>query len=215
MIAFVQNNIFSIVTAIIAIIAIWQTHIQIRISNKQYLFEKRVEKYTLAYSLLKLYKENQSLLDYSASKDNEAIIVDFQFENLTNSTYLKNVTAVIYDLKNKEEKTKFLVKLEEIEKSANEIKFLFKGYYAEILRDFVNNYKNVLLELYKYQIVQNLMSDKDITINNNKTYEELKKIYGEQIHRKRLYHSIEELNNSYKKIENQKVIETLEDEIRL
>ena len=70
MIDFIKDNLFSIITAIIALIAIWQTQVQIRLSNKQYLFKARIEKYTLIYNLLKLYKENQSILDYSEDKDN-------------------------------------------------------------------------------------------------------------------------------------------------
>lgn len=60
MIKFIGENIFSILTAIIAIVAIWQTHRQIKINNKQFLFENRVRKYTLASSLIQLYKENQT-----------------------------------------------------------------------------------------------------------------------------------------------------------
>ena len=62
MLQFIQDNIFSIMTAIIAIIALWQTHKQIKLSNKQYLFESRVKKYTLANGLIQLYEDNKSLL---------------------------------------------------------------------------------------------------------------------------------------------------------
>ena len=81
---FIQDNIFSIITATIAIIALWQTHIQIKISNKQFLFKKRLEKYTIANMLIELFKEYKSLLDYSKKKEDEAIIVDIQFASLTN-----------------------------------------------------------------------------------------------------------------------------------
>ena len=150
MLQFIQDNIFSIITAIVAIIALWQTHKQIKLSNKQYLFESRVKKYTLANGLIQLYEDNKSLLDYSNKKEDEAIIVDFQFENLTNIGYLKDITGIIYDPKNNEEKTKFLLKLEELKQLANEIKFLFKRKQGILLNNFVYNYQIVLLELYKY-----------------------------------------------------------------
>lgn len=74
---FIENNLFAIITALIAIITLLQTHKQIKISNKQYLFDKRLSKYLLAKGLLELYKDNESLLDYTDDPDNEAIIVDY------------------------------------------------------------------------------------------------------------------------------------------
>lgn len=179
MIKFIGENIFSILTAIIAIVAIWQTHRQIKINNKQFLFENRVRKYTLASSLIQLYKENQSLLDYSKSKDDEAIIVDFEFINLTNMGYLKDITEIIFDTKNNEMKTKFLLKLEELKQLANEISFLFKRNQGMLLKNFIANYQNVLLELYKYQILQNLMKENQTPSIVPKTYPELKKEFDE------------------------------------
>ena len=88
---FIKNNLFAIVTAFIAIIALFQTHKQIKNSNKQFLFDKRLDKYLLAKGLLELYKANEKLLDYNNYPDDEAIIVDFQFINLTNNNYLKDL----------------------------------------------------------------------------------------------------------------------------
>lgn len=215
MIKFIGENIFSILTAIIAIVAIWQTHRQIKINNKQFLFESRVRKYTLASSLIQLYKENQSLLDYSKSKDDEAIIVDFQFENLTNIGYLKDITGIIYEPKNNEEKIKFLLKLEEIKQVANEIRFLFKRKQGVLLKNFVNDYQNVLLELYKYQILQNLMQENKSPSIELKTYPKLKKEFDETSHRERLYNAINQLKNSYEKLQLENIIEKIEKEIKL
>ena len=215
MLQFIQDNIFSIITAIVAIIALWQTHKQIKLSNKQYLFESRVKKYTLANGLIQLYEDNKSLLDYSNKKEDEAIIVDFQFENLTNIGYLKDITGIIYDPKNNEEKTKFLLKLEELKQLANEIKFLFKRKQGILLNNFVYNYQIVLLELYKYQILQNLMKENSVPSIEPKTFAELQKDYGEINHRTRLFESIKQLKNSYEELLDKNAIAKIEKEIKL
>ena len=77
--SFIKNNLFAIITALIAIIALFQTHKQIKISNKQFLFDKRLSKYLLANGLLELYNDNGTLLDYTDYLDDEPIIVDSQF----------------------------------------------------------------------------------------------------------------------------------------
>ena len=51
MIKFIGENIFSIITATVAIIAIWQTHRQIKISNKHQLFDRRVDRFILIKGL--------------------------------------------------------------------------------------------------------------------------------------------------------------------
>ena len=212
---FIQDNIFSIITAIVAIIALWQTHKQIKLSNKQYLFENRIKKFTLANGLIQLYKENKSLLDYSKEKEDEAIIVDFQFESLTNIGYLKDITGIIHDPKNNEEKTKFLLKLEELKQLANEIKFLFNRRQGILLNNFIYNYQNVLLELYKYQIVQNLMKENSVPSIEPKTFVDLQKDYGEINHRTRLFGAIKQLEISYEELLNKNAIAKIEKEIKL
>lgn len=212
---FVENNLFAIITASIAIIALFQTHKQIKISNKQYLFDKRLNKYLLAKGLLELYKDNGSLLDYTDDLDDEAIIVDYQFINLTNNNYLKDVTCIINEPKNNEFKNNFLVKIEELKKLSNEIKFLFHDNSGVLLGNFIMEYQNVLMELYKYQIVLDSMMNDSIPRKNKPSYNELQKKYGELKHRHRLYDAIDDLKKSYHEVISKKVINKIEKSIKL
>lgn len=212
---FIENNLFAIITALIAIIALLQTHKQIKISNKQYLFDKRLSKYFLAKGLLELYKDNESLLDYTDDSDDEAIIVDYQFINLTNNNYLKDVTCIINEPKNNEFKNNFLVKIEELKKLSNEVRSLFQNKNGLLLSNFIMKYQNVLMELYKYQIVLDLMKKNEIPRKNKPTYNELQNEYGELKHRHRLYDAIDDLKKSYHEVVNKKVINKIEKSIKL
>lgn len=212
---FVENNLSAIITASIAIIALFQTHKQIKISNKQFLFDKRLNKYLLAKGLLELYKDNESLLDYTDDPDDEAIIVDYQFINLTNNNYLKDVTCIINEPKNNEFKNNFLVKIEELKKLSNEVRFLFQNKNGLLLGNFIMEYQNVLMELYKYQMVLDSMVNDNIPRKNKPPYNELQKNYDELKHRQRLYNAIDNLKKSYHKVVSKKTVNEIEKSIKL
>lgn len=212
---FIKNNLFAIVTAFIAIIALFQTHKQIKNSNKQFLFDKRLDKYLLAKGLLELYKANEKLLDYNNYPDDEAIIVDFQFINLTNNNYLKDVTCIIKTPKNNDYKKNFLVKIEELKELSNEIRFLFPNKNGVLLGNFIMKYQNALMELYKYQVVLDLMKNDKIPRKNKLSYIDLQKEYGELKHRYRLYGAINDLKKSYYEVLEKKAINKIEKSIKL
>ena len=212
---YIKDNCLAIITAITALVALWQTHKQTKISNKQFLFDKRMDKYLLTKSLLELFEENNNLLDYSNNSDEEAIIVDIHFASLTNIEYLKDITCIIAETKNSEFKNNFLVKMEELKKLSNEVKFLFNNKSGLYLSTFVLKYREVLIELYKYQAIQNIMLDDRIPRKRKATFNELQKEYGELTHRYRLYDAINELKKSYDNVIKTKAVKKVEKLIKL
>lgn len=212
---YIHDNLLSIITIIATLIALWQTHKQIKISNKQFLFDKRLSKYLLANGLLELYNDNESLLDYTDHLDDEPIIVDYQFINLTNNNYLKDINCIIKEPKNNELKNNFLVKIEELKKLSNEIKFLFHDNNGVLLGNFIMEYQNVLMELYKYQIVLDSMVNDNIPRKNKPPYNELQKNYDELKHRHRLYNAIDNLKKSYHEVVSKKTVNEIEKSIKL
>lgn len=212
---FIEKNLFATITAFIAIIALFQTHKQIGVNNKQFLFDKRLNKYLIARGLLELYKDNEKLLDFSKKRDNEPIIVDIHFINLTNNKYLKDVASIINNPKNNEFKNNFLVKIEELKQLSNEVRFLFQNKSGLSLGDFIMKYQKVLMELYNYQIILDLMKNDEIPRKNKPTYNELQKDYGELKHRYKLYRAIDDLKKSYDEVVNKKIINKIEKSITL
>lgn len=212
---YIHDNLLSIITIIATLIALWQTHKQIKISNKQFLFDKRLSKYLLANGLLELYNDNETLLDYTDYLDDEPIIVDSQFINLTNNNYLKDINCIIKEPKNNELKNNFLVKIEELKKLSNEIKFLFHDNNGVLLGNFIMEYQNVLMELYKYQIVLDSMVNDNIPRKNKTPYNELQKNYDELKHRHRLYNAIDNLKKSYHEVVSKKTVNEIEKSIKL
>ena len=123
----VVNIILPIIATIVAIIALFQTNLQIRISNKQYLFERRIKIYTILLGLINLYKENEYLLKEN-HKEDEPIDVQFLFYGLINNSFLEEQHFAIEKPLEQPYQKKFLIKLEELASIANEIKYIFRDF---------------------------------------------------------------------------------------
>ena len=76
-------------------------------------------------------------------------------------------------------------------------------------------YQNILMELYKYQIISDLINDDKIPRKNKLSYIDLQKEYGELKHRYRLYGAINDLKKSYYEVLEKKAINKIEKSIKL
>ena len=71
------------------------------------------------------------------------------------------------------------------------------------------------MELYKYQVLLDNMTNDKIPRKQKPSYKELQKEYGELTNRKRLYDAIDNLNNSYEELVKNKTINKIENSIKL
>lgn len=207
---FIENNIFSIITAIIAIIALWQTHRQITISNKHHLFDKRVDRFISVNSLISLFKESRNLMDIEGY--DHFIDLTVLFHGLTNNTYLKDIGTIIDNTSEENIRQNFLVKLEEMKKLSIEIKFLFHGDKINIIKDFVYEYQELLRIMYKEQIILNKILEKNT--KNPTEFIKLQKEFGERKYREELYAEYEKIKALYDVIIEKNIMNNIENQIK-
>lgn len=208
-IQFTKNNIFSIITAIVAIIALFQTHKQITINNKHHLFDKRVDKFMTVNGLISLFKESKNLMDIEGY-DN-FIDLTVLFHSLTNNIYLKDIGTIIDNTYEESIRQNFLVKLEEMKKLSIEIKFLFHGNKINIIKDFVYEYQELLKTMYKEQIILNKILEKNS--ENPTEFIKLQKEFGERKYREDLYAEYEKIKIIYDAIIEKNIIKSIESQI--
>lgn len=202
----------SLITGLTAVIALVLTLMQIRLSNKQSLFERRLECYLKIDGLMQLYKENQKLLE-TERKDEPLFAVDLEFLWLTNNTYLEEASeAIKKPLENPEHK-KFLVKREELKKLSAETELIFKGRSAKTISCFISDYEQLLFKMYQYQILLNNM--RNYSEQFKATLEVAQKGVNETAYREKLLQAYANIKMAYLQVSQNHVMEKLKNQIKL
>lgn len=202
---------FAVITAVVAILALCQSIRQVKISNKQHLFDERVNAYMIANGLIQLYRSKYVRIDFE--KDHPIFASNMLFKRLTNNTYLEGISKVIDNTLEKPLHKEFLIKIEDISNTSTKIKLLFSGEEAVLLSEFVACYKDLLQALYKYQIVMDSMAE--LTGNSKITNEEAQEEVKEGEHRLKLQQVYERIEESNKKLLQNDVEKNIEKQIKL
>ena len=84
----------SLITVVTAILAVVLSVEQIRLSNKQHLFERRLNAYMIVSGLVSLYQENKNLIERKR-EDEPQYAIDQEFIWLTNNAYMEAQSEVI------------------------------------------------------------------------------------------------------------------------
>lgn len=207
------TSVGTIISGIIASVALYQTKKQVELSNKQNLFNERVRIYLIINGLLELYVENRDTI-IEEKEDRFYVEADWVFCQMINNSYLENIYAAIYNTLQHPEQKELLKKIEEIKNEAIKAQFVFDGDIAKLLHQFITNYANVLMELYQYQVLLDDMK-KIIDKNSGKDITEVAKEVEEKLDREELFKTFRELEESYKMLDKYNIKEILENQIKL
>lgn len=203
---------FSLITVIVAIIALFQTSHQTKLSNKQHLFDRRLKSYLRAKGLVNLCKDNYNHLQ---SENNEKPFFqnDLIFGWLTNNTYMYQQLDVLKHPLEQPYQVDFLKKCEELKKLSEELRLYFEGKAAEHYSSFVSAYENALFRMYQYQIILCKMQEQ-----NQKypmTLEKAQNSFNEPEHRKNLFASFDDLREKYDILVNEKADDKIKKQLKL
>lgn len=205
------NLVFSVITAFAAITALILTCMQIKLSNKQHLFDKRVENYLIATGLIQLYRINCKHLNHE--KDNPIFTIELEFAWLTNNTYLEQITPAIKNPLKEPSHKELLIKLENLNDVETKIKFLFSGKASILLGNFILRYEELLSEMYKYQIIVNSMqkSAEDFKLTREKAQQNV----SEKKYRTKLQEAFDNLKQADIALREENVEEQINKQIKL
>lgn len=208
----VVTTLVGIITTVVAICALGQTNKQIELSNKQHLFDKRVENYLIAIGLIQLYRSN--CIHFNDEKDEPIFTVSLYFTWLTNNTYLEKITLAIENPLKEPSHKELLIKLENLKEVATKIKFLFSDEVSDFLSDFVFSYQELLFSMYQYKIVLDKMNQVNEG-HHRLTIEEAEQKVGEKKHRIKLQDAFDNLKQAYIMLKKENVEEKIKKQIKL
>lgn len=144
------TNLPEYISAIEAIIALLISCYQARLSNKQSLFNRRLNLWITVDKLMSVYANNAKNLEHD---DEPQMAIDLLFVGLTNTTYLQSISASINHVLDADHQLKLHLKLDEMRSLAMEARFCFKGKSGDALADFIEDYQALLFSIYQYQIM--------------------------------------------------------------
>lgn len=202
----------SVITALTATLALVLSVRQIRLSNKQQLFDRRLKVYMLANGLISLCKDNYIWLSPKREQIPQ-FANDYIFIWLTNNTYMENqVDAIEHPLEQPFHK-EFLRKREEFRITAAEIDLIFKGKVALAYSNFLRSYEAALAAMYEYQIIVDEMQKENE--KHPMTIEEAGKMFSEEKYRDSLYDAMDNLRKAYDAVAEEKVKKQIKKQLKL
>lgn len=197
------------VSAFAAIVALILSFNQVRLSNKQNLFNRRLSIWLTTQSLLELYELYQDRL---TKEEKPQFFLYETFSYLTNNAFLYEVGSAAFHPLDMEYQKPFLIKLDEIKILSTEAKFVFEGRLAEAVSGFLNGYQQLLMSIYQYQALLQYIDQhmKERPHDYVCAYE-----VNEPLQRSWLYEAYDSIEASYAQLNSPKLLATAEKQIRL
>jgi hypothetical protein len=207
----IANIAVSIISVVIALVALFQTKQQIALSNKQQLFDRRLSCFLELNTIYNLYAANKLYL-----KDGSTFYHtnDLIFSWLTNCSELEEMTLAVSKPLHQKEQTILLTKYERLKNSAIEIAMIFDGNAAKTAGEFISSFADLLKTMYQQQVYISKLSQEsaDKTPLYLEDYEEKCRKMAESLGLFELRNKLEQLDDE---IAQECVIEALKNSLRL
>lgn len=142
------TNLPEYISAIVAIIALLISCYQARLSNKQSLFNRRLNIWITVDKLMSVYVKNAKDLEHD---DKPQMAINLLFVLLTNTTYLQSISTSINQVLDADPQLKLHLKLDEMKSLAMEARFCFKEKSGDAIAEFIEAYQSLLFSMYQYQ----------------------------------------------------------------
>lgn len=197
----------SAIAAIIALgIACWQTCL----SNRQSLFARRLDLWTITEKLVCLYRNSAC---ESKRDEGPQLTIDLRYTWLTNTTFLQEITPCIAHASETDYQLKLHLKLDDLNSLATEARFIFRGEPGLAISNFLDAYQASLLSMYRYQILLDHMQKNAREFGW--TLEEAVEKANEKSQRKELFDAENALETAHGSLTSTKTISKIERQIRL
>lgn len=201
----------SCVSAAAAVVALFLSGRQIRLSNKHALFDRRISIWLVTKGLLELYRKSEHNL--ATRNEGPQFALDQDFTWLTNNTFLCEVGPAANHPLEAEYQKLLLIKLEELKRLALEAGLVFKGSPSEAISGFLHDYQELLFAIYRYQIL--IVNVKKNVNQFNWSLERSCEEVSEPARREELFAAFDAVAASYGVLNEDKMLATVERQIRL
>lgn len=204
----------AVIPAVIAIAALFLNFDQRQLSNRQSLFDRRLECYLKVGELMQLYEEAKPVL--KPIYENETLYsLQIEFGAFTNNVFLEDIGPVIKNPLQDPLHKKFLIKCAELKSLSIQIPLIFNGTSAERASSFVSAYEQLLYMMCNYQVFLDCVKDSMKIYLPKKTYEEVCKINHEPTHREELLKACRAIERAYASMVQNKTMENLKKKTKL
>lgn len=200
----------SVISIGIALSALCQTKQQLRLSNNQQLFDRRLNLYLLFTTIVQLYNENKTIL---ISERANSYIDSSLFVWLTNCSDLEDMADAIDKPLHGEGHKNLLSKCEKLRRISVEASMIFPYENGKIASEFINTYSDFLKALYKQQVY--LASREKSEQGVPPRLEEYQKDCCQMAERLGLFKLHDRLDELIQEIDDKNVIEALREETYL
>lgn len=146
----------TVAAAVIAAISLVFLCCQMRLSNRQSLFDRRLRIRIIVQKLLEVVHWCIPMFDKSNEPQHA---ISMLFDSLTNISILQETGSSIYHVLGPEYQLRLHLKLDELRTIAQEVRLVYKGKAGRLIGSFLCSDADLLFAIYQYQIVLSKMQE--------------------------------------------------------